>query len=154
MRNFNDADRNKKKKRIKLKENPANLTPAEYSQLEELVTKSLKDGYLPCPAAFRIAREARVPGIAIGEVTDRLGVRITDCQIGCFKVEKTVSRGSAGDNLDKKIPGILEDLHRNDELTCARVFSLAREYKCAPMEIADIANNRKLQIHQCQLGCF
>jgi hypothetical protein len=154
MRNFNDADRKKKKTRIKLKENPGNLTPAQMTQLEELVKKSLKDGYLPCPAAFKIAREARVPGISIGEVTDRLGVRITDCQIGCFKVEKTVSKGSAGDNLDERLPGILEDLSKNDELTCARVFSLAREYRCTPMAVADIANNRKLKIHQCQLGCF
>jgi len=154
MRDFNDTDRNKKKNRIKLKENPANLTPAAYAQLETLVKKSIKDGYLPCPVAFKIAREARVPGIAIGEITDRLGVRITDCQIGCFKVEKTVSKGSAGEKLDKKIPGILEDLSKNDELTCARIFSLAREYKCAPLEIADIANNRKLKVQKCQLGCF
>jgi hypothetical protein len=154
MRNFNEADRKKKKTRIKTRQNPANLTAEELSRLEKAVKKSLADGYLPCPAAFKVARESRVPGIAIGEMTDRLGVRITDCQIGCFKVEKTVVGGSAGKNEDKEIAGLLADLNKNDDLTCARVFALSRQFKCTPLVIANIANNHKLKIHQCQLGCF
>jgi hypothetical protein len=154
MRNFNDADRKKKKARIKTKENPANLTAEELARLEAAVKKSLKEGYLACPTAFKLAREARVPGIAIGEVTDRLGVRITDCQIGFFKVEKTVFKGTVSQTADKEIAGILADLSQNGELTCASVFALARKLKRTPLEVADVANNHQLKIHQCQLGCF
>lgn len=154
MRNFNEADRRKKRTRIKLRENPANLTAEELAQLEAMVKKSLKDSYLPCPVAFKIAREARVPGIAIGEVTDRLGVRITNCQIGCFKVEKTVYDGPVDEKQDTEIADILKDLSKNDELTCARVFALARQLKCTPLAVAQVASSRKLKIHQCQLGCF
>jgi hypothetical protein len=154
MRNFNEADKKRKKARITLRENPANLAAEELAKLEAAVKKSLKDGYLPCPMAFKIAREARVPAIAIGEITDRLGVRITNCQIGCFQVEKTVYHGPADEKVDKAIAGMLEDLSKNDELTCARVFAVARQLKCTPLAVSSVANNLKIKIHQCQLGCF
>ena len=154
MREFNDTDRKKKKKRISTGENPARLTPEELLKLEELVKQSLKDGYLPCPTAFKVALKARVPGIAIGEMTDKLGVRIIDCQIGFFKVDKTVFKGSAGEKADKEIAGLLKDLDKNSELTCAGVFALARRFNCTPLAVAGIANKHKLKIHHCQLGCF
>jgi hypothetical protein len=37
----------------------------------------LKDGHLSCPTAWQIAKKANVPRIAIGETTDRLGIRIS-----------------------------------------------------------------------------
>ena len=89
MRDFNEADRKKKDTRIRIQGNPSNLSKEALSHLEESVKASLLDGYLPCPAAWKIAKEINVPKIAVGEVTDRLGKRITNCQIGCFKIEKT-----------------------------------------------------------------
>ncbi len=84
MRSFGEADRKKKKTRIQIQENPGNLSNAVLSQLEDTVKASLNDGYLPCAVAFKIAKEAQVPKIAVGEMTDRLGIRVTYCQIGCF----------------------------------------------------------------------
>jgi hypothetical protein len=154
MREFNDTDRKKKKKRTNTRENPAHVTPEELLKLEGLIKQSLKDGYLPCPAAFKVALKARVPGIAIGEMTDKLGVRIIDCQIGFFKVDKTVFKGPADEKADKEIAGLLKDLDKNNELTCAGVFALARQFNCTPLAVAGVANKHKLKIHHCQLGCF
>lgn len=154
MRDFNEADRKNKKTRIRIQENPANLSKEVLSQLEDTVKASLKDGYLPCPVAWEIAKEANVPKVAIGEITDRQGIRITNCQIGFFKTEKTTYDNSVHKNIDGEIITMLETLAGNNQLTCAKVFDLARQFKLKPMVIANEANARDLKIHDCQLGCF
>ena len=154
MRSFGEADRKKKKTGIQLQENHGKLSNEVLSQLEDTVKASLKDGYLPCAVAFKIAKEAQVPKVAVGEMTDRLGIRVTNCQIGCFKVDKTIHDNSAHEDLDDGIVSKLDVLKENNELTCANVFGLAQQLKSTPMAIADAANLRDLKIHNCQLGCF
>ncbi len=154
MRSFGEADRKKKKTRIQLRENPGKLSNEVLSQLEDSVKVSLKGGYLHCAVAFKIAKEAQVPKVAVGEMTDRLDIRVTNCQIGCFKVDKTIHDNSAHEDLDDGIVSKLNALKENNELTCANVFDLAEQLKLTPMEIADAANLRNLKIHNCQLGCF
>lgn len=153
VRDFNDADKKKKKARIQLPENPGNLAPEKLKELESKVKKSLKGGYLPCAKAFSIAEEMGVPKIAVGAMTDRLGLRISDCRTGCFKVEKTIRDGS-GQQIDEKIIQAVTALKDKDELTCANVFSLAAQFSVLPMTVADTANLKGWKIRQCQLGCF
>jgi len=154
MHNFNEADKKKKQARIQIQENPGDLSKEVLSQLEDMVTASLQDGNLSCAAAFKIAQDARAPKIAVGEITDRLGIRITNCQIGCFKVDKIIHDNLDRKKIDDKIITMLEALRKNNELTCANVFELALKLKVTPMAIADVANLRNLKIHRCQLGCF
>lgn len=154
MRSFGEADRKRKKTRVQLQENPGKLSNEVLSQLEDTVKASLKDGYLPCAVAFKIAKEAQVPKGAVGEIADRLGIRVTNCQIGCFKVAKTIHDNSAHEDLDDGIVSKLNALKENNKLTCASVFSLAQQLKSTPMVIADVANVQDLKIHDCQLGCF
>ena len=134
--------------------NPGNLSKEVLSQLEDTVKASLKDGYLPCPVAWKIAKEAHVPKVAIGEITDRLGIRITNCQLGCFKIKKTPYDNSSYSNIDGKICNILKELHETDQLTCAKAFELARQFNLKPMAIANEVNAMGLKIRGCQLGCF
>jgi hypothetical protein len=154
MRDFSEADKKEKQARIQIKENPAGLAPEVLAQLGEKVKASLRKGYLPCGAAFKIARDAGVPKIAVGEVADRLGIRVSNCQIGFFKVDKTLHDNLDNSKIDDAIVARLEALRDKNELNCAGVFGLAREMKLTPMAIADVANVRKLKIHRCQLGCF
>ena len=154
MRNFNEADKKKKQSRIQIPENPGDLSKEVLSQLGDMVRVSLRDGNLQCATAFKIARQAHVPNIAVGEVTDRLGIRITNCQIGCFKVDKTVWDNVVQKKLVDEITPMLESLKQKDELTCVKVFELALQLKLTPMAIADVANLRNWKIHHCQLGCF
>lgn len=153
VRDFNDADKKKKKARIQLPENPGNLSPEKLKELESKVKASLKGGYLPCAKAFSIAEEMGVPKIAVGAMTDRLGLRISDCRTGCFKVEKTIRDGS-GKKIDDSIIKAVEELKKKDELTCANIFVLAEQFKVVPMTVADAANLKGWKIRQCQLGCF
>lgn len=54
------------------------------AELEEKITSSLVNNKLPCPVAFKIARELKVSLHEVGEAADRLGIRISSCQLGCF----------------------------------------------------------------------
>lgn len=154
MRNFNEADKEKKQDRIRIKENPANLSDEKLSELETAVRASLKDGYLSCPVAWNIAKKAGVPKIAVGAITDKLNLRITDCQLGCFKVDKTPYDNSVPQEADNKIAARLDALTEDNKLACAAAFELAREFKLPPMAVAEALNIRNMKIRDCQLGCF
>lgn len=154
MRDFNEADKKNKKARIQIPENPANLSKEDLLQLEDKVKASLKDGYLSCPIAWRIAKDANVPKIAVGEITDRLSIRIANCQIGFFKVDKTPYEESDHKSIDGQCITMLQTLAGNKQLTCEKIFELSRQFDLKPMAIANEANARDLKIHGCQLGCF
>jgi len=154
MRDFNEGDRKKKGARIQIQKNSDNLSEELLSELESIVKASLKGGYLSCPVAWGIARKSNVPKIVVGEITDRLGIRIMNCQLGCFKVEKTPYEKSTHTNIDGEVITMLETLKENDQLTCARVFDLARQFKLKPIVISNEMSARGLKIRGCQLGCF
>jgi hypothetical protein len=154
MRDFNDFDRKKKSGRIKLPDNPGNLSKEALSQLENAVKAAVKEGYLACPAGLKVARDAGVSGLDVGAMNDMLGIRISECQIGCFKVDKTPHIGSATGPFSEEVARRVEALGEKDELTCSNVFALARELNVKPMSIAEVANVRGYKLRQCQLGCF
>jgi hypothetical protein len=153
-RAFNDQDRRKKKMRIHLPENPAGLPKERLQQLEMVVAGSLQDGYLPCPAAWKIAKDFAVPRIAVGAVIDKLGARITDCQIGFFKVDKTPYLAPAPPEPSPELTAGLCELDAGGSLTCLAIFELARGLKTNPMRVSEAANILGLKIRNCQLGCF
>ena len=88
MRDFNEADKGKKSTRIQIPSNPDNLSEGKLTQLESKVKASLKDGYLSCPVGWKIAKEANVDKIAVGEIADRLGNRhqFNRCRRFCIRL--------------------------------------------------------------------
>jgi hypothetical protein len=154
MREFNEADKKKKKTRIEIPENPAGLSPEKLEELEESVKSALKEGYLACPVAWSLAKKADVPKIAVGAMTDKLGFRITDCQLGCFKVDKTLYTEPPRETIDPEMIAEIEELERDKKLTCERAFELAAKYKQKPMVIGNETSARNIKIRNCQLGCF
>jgi hypothetical protein len=51
--------------------------------VEEIKQKAIK-GKLPCPVARGIAEELAVSYKDVGRIADELGVKITNCELGCF----------------------------------------------------------------------
>jgi hypothetical protein len=154
VRNYNEADRKKKSERIQTKENLDDLSRELITQLKDTIKASLKEGYLPCPVAWKIAKDYNISKIAVGEIADRLGIRITNCQLGCFKIEKTPYNESAYKNIDGEVITLLEELKEKGQLTCSMVFDLARQSKVKPIAIANEMSDRGIKIRGCQLGCF
>ena len=52
--------------------------------LEEELQASLVNGKLPCAEAFRIARKFKVAPRQVGDVANKLNIKISSCQLGCF----------------------------------------------------------------------
>ena len=155
MRDFSEADREQKKKeRRVLPENPADLPTKKLADLEENIKSALENGYLSCPVAWSIAKREGVPKIAVGAITDKLGFRITNCQIGCFKVDKTLYSEPPKDIISEELAKTLEELDREGKLTCEKTFELAKEYNLKPMTLGNEISARGIKVHQCQLGCF
>jgi hypothetical protein len=154
MRYFVDADRKKKTARINIGENPDNLSTEKLSKLEEAVKASLASGYLPCPIAWKIAQDMSVSRIAVGEVADRLGFRLTQCQLGCFGVDKIPFE----DKVQKNIPGglveALETYREKKRIDCPEVFMLAERFGISPLSVSRAAAAGGLKVLGCQLGCF
>ncbi len=154
MRDFNDKDRAKKSPRMQLAENPANLSPETLAQLESAIRSRLKGGCLPCPVGWRIAKDMAIPRIAVGAIMDKLGVRVANCQLGFFKVDKTPYPASAPGEPSSEIAAGVRELDTARNLTCSTVFALARRLKTTPMRVSEAANILGLKIRHCQLGCF
>jgi hypothetical protein len=144
---FDDADREKKKTRVTAKD--ATKTPAG---LTEAIKTSLADGYLPCTTAFEIAKKFKTAPSVVGNAADDMGIRVTDCRLGCFKVDKTVQKSTK--NIKPEITGAVESENARSPLTCASAFGLAKRLKVSTMEIADAANAAHIKFRNCQLGCF
>ncbi len=153
MRDFSDKDRTKKRPRIQLGENPANLSSEMLALLESAVKDALKDGCLPCPVGWKTADDLGVPRIAIGPIVDRLGVRIANCQMGFFRVEKTPCQAEQHDASPELVAG-LRELDAGSSLTCRAAAELARRLKTTPMNVSKAAGVLGLKIRECQLGCF
>lgn len=154
MRDFNDADREKKSRRITLPDNPGNLSEEALSQLEAAVRAAGGYGSIACPSGWKLAKDSGVSRLDVGAMIDKLGLRVTNCQLGCFTVDKTPYAGSATEPISDEVASRVEDLRDKGELTCSHVFALARELQVAPMSVADAANVRGYKMRQCQLGCF
>lgn len=154
MRDFNQVDRAKKRGRIVLPDNPDQLAPEALETLGSTVAASARDAHLPCPAAWKIAKQAGVSRLAVGVLIDRLGIRVTQCQLGCFGVSKTPRDEIADAGFSDTAAGRVETLHQQGELTCANVFALAGELNEKPLAVAAAANVRGYHLKQCQLGCF
>ena len=52
--------------------------------LEEELKVSLVDGSLPCAVAFKISQKLKVSPKKVGDMANRLKVKISSCQLGCF----------------------------------------------------------------------
>lgn len=54
-------------------------------KLEESIKNAVVNGKLSCAAGLKIARDLKIPANKVGEATNELKIRISGCQLGCFK---------------------------------------------------------------------
>lgn len=154
MREFNDADRKKKRGRIQLPENPGNLSDDTLARLRGAVEAAVKGGYVACPAAWNVAKDLSVSRLDVGVMIDRLGIRVTDCQLGCFAVSKADHSTETPEPFGAEIAREVAALHARGELTCPNIFALAGKHNARPRSVADAANAQGYKLGGCQLGCF
>lgn len=53
-------------------------------KLREEIMKKAADRKLPCAVARKIAEDFGISYSSVGAVADELGIKIKNCQLGCF----------------------------------------------------------------------
>lgn len=53
-------------------------------KLEGEIKASLVNGKLPCAVAFKIAEKLQIAPKQVGDTANKLEVKISSCQLGCF----------------------------------------------------------------------
>ena len=53
--------------------------------LETALAAAAVGGRIGCATVFRVAAEQGVPAAEAGRSVQRLGIKITGCQLGCFR---------------------------------------------------------------------
>ncbi len=52
--------------------------------IERRLKEKARSGKITCPEARRIAEELKVSYRKIGDIINKLGIKITNCDLGCF----------------------------------------------------------------------
>ncbi len=122
--------------------------------LEEELKASLVNGRLPCAVAFQVAKKLKVDRGQVGEAANELKIRIVDCQLGCFQVEKATHEDLENIHVERKLAEEIEASRVEDYLPCAVAFKVARKLNVTPRDVGDAATKQGTKLASCQLGCF
>ena len=134
---------------------PGDLKNGEANrELGEELKSSARNGQLACPAAFKLAGKFKVTPRMVGDLANEMKVRIVNCQLGCFYVEKATHDDLAGvqvaPQLGQEVRGSLLD----GKLPCKIAFQIAEKLMVNRKQVGDAATKLSVKIAECQLGCF
>lgn len=124
------------------------------ANLEETIRTSATENRLPCPKAFEIARELKVSRREVGDAVNRLEIRLIDCQLGCFGLDKSRHTDLAAMEID---PALVAEVVKSSvmgQIPCPVAFQVAAKCKVTTKDVGDAATRQKIRITNCQLGCF
>lgn len=126
------------------------------NDLETTLLTTLRDGRLPCVFAFRLATDTGSSSEQIGAEANRLGVRISRCQLGLFGYPAFRRKGFL-QKLDE-VPGDLTvslgSSASDGDVPCAELWRIARDHGLPRIVVACAAETLDLRVTPCQLGCF
>jgi hypothetical protein len=57
----------------------------DRKKLEEVILEKSKNGKLPCTMSFKIAEDFGISKKEMGKVLNEMKIKISQCQLGCFK---------------------------------------------------------------------
>ena len=122
--------------------------------VEEAVKNKIKDSYITCAAAHKIALDLGVTPAEVGVAVDLMEARLSKCQLGLFgyapdrRIVKPASEVSH--ELEEAIKKALVD----SRITCLSCWDIAKEFGIARMDVASACEALRVRIFSCQLGAF
>jgi hypothetical protein len=60
------------------------LTLVQQEELESRLHKASKENRIPCSSALAIAKSLGIPPREVGSIANKLKIKISKCQLGCF----------------------------------------------------------------------
>jgi hypothetical protein len=65
-------------------ENQTSLTPEMQEELEAQLYKASKENRILCSSALAISKSLNIPSREVGKAANKLNIKISKCQLGCF----------------------------------------------------------------------
>jgi len=122
--------------------------------LDKEIQASLVKDRLPCAVAFTITEKLDVSPRMVGDKVNELKIRIINCQLGCFAVEKATRPGLDNMEIAAALAEELQAVMIDRQLPCSAAFGVARKLKVSRKQVGDAATKLNIRIIDCQLGCF
>ena len=122
--------------------------------LDKEIQASLVKDRLPCAVAFTITEKLDVSPRTVGDKVNELKIRITNCQLGCFAVEKATRPGLDNMEIAAALAEELQAAMIDRQLLCSAAFEVARKLKVSRKQVGDAATKLNIRLIDCQLGCF
>jgi hypothetical protein len=123
-------------------------------ELEAKIKASLVEGKLPCAVAFSVAQNLNINPRMVGDKANELKVRIINCQLGCFDVEKATHSDLENIPIITEVQDKIQTSLVNNKLPCSIAFQIAGELKVGRRQVGDTTTKLNIKIATCQLGCF
>ena len=57
----------------------------DREKLEKVIKEKAIGGKLPCVVCFKIAEDFKISKNKMGEILNEMKIKISQCQLGCFK---------------------------------------------------------------------
>ncbi|MBW2038155.1 MAG: hypothetical protein JRI46_00940 [Deltaproteobacteria bacterium] len=57
----------------------------EKEKVIAAIKQRAKEGRIPCAVCFQIAEECNISKKELGEIINKLGIKVIQCQLGLFK---------------------------------------------------------------------
>jgi len=57
----------------------------DRKKIEETILRKSKEEKLPCALCFKIAEDFGISKKEMGEILNEMKIKISQCQLGCFK---------------------------------------------------------------------
>lgn len=115
-------------------------------QKEKILASLNENGRLPCAKALRLAKELDIEAKNMCSITDQLGVKIGECELGVFGSRPL---GPIDEELYKKI---LVYSDANKKVTCPELWNEAKS--SSMKKVRSTVNQTDLFVTYCGLGCF
>ncbi|MEN6369382.1 MAG: hypothetical protein ABFD77_06750 [Thermotogota bacterium] len=126
------------------------------SESDQAIREAAHGGLLPCALAFGIAERVGVTPDTVRADADRLGVRISVCQLGLFGYDAFGERRVAHklSHVPEELRRALDEASAGEGLACAAAWRLADERGLPRLLLGSAAETVGARICRCQLGCF
>ena len=123
-------------------------------EVAEAVKQHISKGVISCAAAFRIAKDLKVPAAEIGFTLDTLEISIVKCQLGLYGYSPEKKIVKPAETVSQATEEVIRDALDNDRLTCTRAWDIAETLGIGKMEVSSACEALQIKISSCQLGSF
>ncbi|MBN1179787.1 MAG: hypothetical protein JXD18_11270 [Anaerolineae bacterium] len=129
------------------------------SQIVDAIRRKVdREGALHCASAFKIAEEAGVMPLRVGETADTLGIKLNRCQLGLFgygpKVEGLHKIVEPAETVGEDLAQAIRDRLEDGRLTCRAAWDVAAALRIPKMDVSAAAETLGIKIVRCQIGAF